>query len=169
MPMASLFAILLVSFYVLSNATENTEGFSNMYGWMLLINLAGLLVLVALIGVNLFRLVKQYRAGVAGSRLTVRLVVVFVVLSVIPVSIVYYFSLQFLQRGVDSWFDVRIEQSLEDALELSQVSLDLRQRELGKQMYVFVRGLSDVADTNVSLVLSDMLDRSGAVELSLLG
>jgi len=169
MPMASLLAILLVSFYVLSNATENTEGFSNMYGWMLLINMAGLLVLVALIGVNLFKLVKQYRQGVAGSRLTVRLVIVFVVLSVIPVSIVYYFSLQFLQRGVDSWFDVRIEKSLEDALQLSQVSLDLRQRALGKEVSGFIDRLSDVTDANAGLVLSDLLDRSGAVEMSLLG
>jgi len=167
--MAGLLAILLVSFYMLSNATENTAGFSNMYGWILLINLAGLLVLVALIGINLFKLVKQYRAGVAGSRLTVRLVVVFVVLSVIPVSVVYYFSLQFLQRGVDSWFDVRIEKSLEDALQLSQVSLDLRQRELVKEMSSFVRELSDVTDTNAGLTLSDLLDRSGAVEMSLLG
>jgi len=168
-PMVGLLAILLVSFYMLSNATENTAGFSNMYGWILLINLGGLLVLVGLIGINLFKLVRQYRAGVAGSRLTVRLVVVFVVLSVIPVSVVYYFSLQFLQRGVDSWFDVRIEQSLEDALQLSQVSLDLRQRELVKQMSGFVRELSDVTESNAGLTLSDLLDRSGALEMSLLG
>lgn len=167
--MVGLLAILLVSFYMLSNATENTAGFSNMYGWILLINLGGLLVLVGLIGINLFKLVRQYRAGVAGSRLTVRLVVVFVVLSVIPVSVVYYFSLQFLQRGVDSWFDVRIEQSLEDALQLSQVSLDLRQRELVKQMSGFVRELSDVTESNAGLTLSDLLDRSGALEMSLLG
>jgi len=113
--------------------------------------------------------VRQYRAGAAGSRLTVRLVLVFVVLSVIPVTIVYYFSLQFLQRGVDSWFDVRIEKSLEDALQLSQVSLDLRQRELVKQMPSVVGTLRDVTDSNAGLVLSDLQDRTGAVELSLLG
>ncbi|NOY67530.1 MAG: HAMP domain-containing protein, partial [Gammaproteobacteria bacterium] len=118
---------------------------------------------------NLYKLVRQYRDGVAGSRLTVRLVLVFVILSVIPVSVVYYFSLQFLQRGVDSWFDVRIERSLEDALELSQVSLGLRQRELSKEMSRFASRLSDVTDSNAGLMLSDMLDSSGAVEMSLLG
>lgn len=168
-PMAGLLLILLASFYVLSNATENATRFSNLYGWMLLVNLAGLLILVGMIGVNLYKLVSQYRAGVAGSRLTVRLVVVFVVLSVLPVSIVYYFSLQFLQRGVDSWFDVRIERSLEDALQLSQVSLDLRQRELVKQVQAAARALVDVSESNVGLTLSDMLGRTGAVELSLLG
>lgn len=168
-PMIGLLLILLVSFYMLSNATENAARFSNLYGWILLINLAGLLVLVGMIGINLYKLVSQYRAGVAGSRLTVRLVTVFVILSVIPVSIVYYFSLQFLQRSVDSWFDVRIEKSLEDALQLSQVSLDLRQREMVKQVYVVARTLEDVTESNTGLVLSDWLERIGAVELSLLG
>lgn len=168
-PVFGLLVLLLISFYILSNATENTARFSNMYGWILLINLGGLLFLVVLIGASLFKLVRQYRAGVAGSRLTVRLVIVFVVLSVIPVTVVYYFSLQFLQRGVDSWFDVRVEKSLEDALKLSQVSLDLRQRELVKQMSGIVGKLVDVTESNVGLVLSDMLIGTGAVELSMLG
>jgi len=168
-PMVGLLLILLASFYVLSNATENAARFSNMYGWMLLINLAVLLILVGMIGLNLFKLVSQYRSGVAGSRLTARLVLVFVLLSVIPVSIVYYFSLQFLQRGVDSWFDVRIEKSLEDALQLSQVSLDLQQRELVKQISGVARSMADVSDSNAGLALSDLLERTGAVELSLLG
>jgi len=127
------------------------------------------LILVGMIVVNLFRLVRQYRTGVAGSRLTVRLVLVFVVLSVIPVSIVYYFSLQFLQRGVDSWFDVKIEQSLEDALELSQLSLGLRQREMLKQISIEVGTLSEISEGSIGLSLSDILDRTDAVELSLLG
>lgn len=168
-PMIALLLMLLGSFYVLSNATENAARFNNLYGWMLLINLIGLLILVAMIGINLYKLISQYRAGVAGSRLTVRLVIVFVLLSVIPVSIVYYFSLQFLQRGVDSWFDVRIERSLEDALELSQVSIDIRQRELVKQMSVIVRSLVDVSESNAGLTLSDLLERTDALELSLLG
>jgi len=168
-PMIGLLLILMASFYMLSNATENAARFSNLYGWILLINLAGLLVLVGMIGINLYKLVSQYRAGVAGSRLTVRLVMVFVILSVIPVSIVYYFSLQFLQRSVDSWFDVRIEKSLEDALQLSQVSLDLRQREMVKQVHDVARTLEDVSESNAGLVLSDWLERTGAVELSLLG
>ena len=56
LPMIGLMLILLVSLYVLSNATENTTRFSSQYGWMILVNLAGLLVLVSMIGVNLYAL-----------------------------------------------------------------------------------------------------------------
>ena len=168
-PLIGMLVLLLVSFYMLSNATENTARFSNLYDWMLLVNLAGLLVLVGLIGVNLYKLVVQYRANEAGSRLTARLVLVFVVLSVLPVTVVYYFSLQFLQRGVDSWFDIRIEKSLEDALQLSQVSLDLRKRELSGQVEAMASELSEVSNINAALAMSDMLNRSDALELTMIG
>jgi hypothetical protein len=58
------------------------------------------------------------------------MVVIFVALSVLPLLVLYGFSLDFLKRGVDSWFDARIDQALEDALDLSRNALDLRTREL---------------------------------------
>ena len=48
------------------------------------------------------------------------------VLAVVPIAVVYYFSLQYLQRGIDSWFDVQIEEALDDALELGRGALDVR-------------------------------------------
>ena len=61
--MLGLLLALLISLYVLSNATENTTRFSSQYGWLILFNLSGLLILVGLISVSLFNLVRQYRAG----------------------------------------------------------------------------------------------------------
>ena len=108
LPMLVLFALLLVSLTLLSDATHNSERFGQMYSMLLLINAAGLVFLAALVVANIIGLIRQQRMNVPGARMTSRLVVMFVVLTVVPVSIVYYFSLQFLQRGIDSWFDVRI-------------------------------------------------------------
>ena len=55
----------------------------------------------------------QYRVRAIGSRLTARMIGVFVLLTIIPVSVVYYFSLSFLHRGIDSWFDVQIDAAME--------------------------------------------------------
>ena len=126
--MLVLFALLLVSLTLLSDATHNSERFGQMYSMLLLINAAGLVFLAALVIVNIIGLIRQQRMNVPGARMTSRLVVMFVVLAVVPVSVVYYFSLQFLQRGIDSWFDVRIEQGLDDALNLSRAALDVRLR-----------------------------------------
>ncbi|MCK5382555.1 MAG: two-component sensor histidine kinase, partial [Gammaproteobacteria bacterium] len=126
LPMLVLFVLLLVSLYFLGDATDNSEHFGQMYSVLLIINAAALILLGALVVANIFTLIRQQRMNAAGARMTSRLVVMFVVLSIVPVSVVYYFSLQFLHRGIDSWFDVRIERGLDDALDLSRAALDVK-------------------------------------------
>jgi nitrogen fixation/metabolism regulation signal transduction histidine kinase len=167
-PIAALFILLLISLYLMSAATQNSEQFGRLYFILLLINILGLIALVSLIGINLVRLVRQYHNQVTGSRLTVRLVVMFVALAVAPVSVVYYFSLEFIQSGIDSWFDVRIEQSLNDALELSRTSLDARKLDLLKQTEQLAREVAVVPNEQVAVVLNDLRNRSNSYELTLL-
>ena len=169
LPMLVLFALLLVSLTLLSDATHNSERFGQMYSMLLLVNAAGLVFLAALVMVNIIGLIRQHRTNVPGARMTSRLVVMFVVLTVVPVSIVYYFSLQFLQRGIDSWFDVRIEQGLEDALDLSHAALDVRLADILNLTVRMAEDLSDAAPATLSLTLYDHRVRSGAAELTLLG
>lgn len=168
LPVIPLVAVLLVSLLLMGDATENSARFGRMFSVLLVINALGLAALVVLIGINLHRLIWQYRRGVAGARLTVRMVVIFVVLAVAPVLVVYYFSLQFLHRGIDSWFDVRVEQALEDSLELSQLSLDIRMREVLRQAELMASELRDVAGVDVALTLDNLRERNGASELALL-
>ena len=169
LPMLVLFALLLVSLTLLSDATHNSERFGQMYSMLLLVNAAGLVFLAALVMVNIIGLIRQHRTNVPGARMTSRLVVMFVVLTVVPVSVVYYFSLQFLQRGIDSWFDVRIEQGLEDALDLSHAALDVRLADILNLTVRMAEDLSDAAPATLSLTLYDHRVRSGAAELTLLG
>jgi len=97
---------------------------------LLLTNSIGLLAFAVLIGINIRRLVAQLRERQPGARLTLRMLVIFVILAVVPVTVLYGFSLDFLRRGVDSWFDVRIGAALTDSLELSREALDLHMRRL---------------------------------------
>jgi len=98
----SLFVLLFIALYFMSAVTQSSEQFGRLYYLLLVISAIGLIALVALISVNLLRLVRQYQLGIAGSRLTVRLVIMFVILSVLPVSVVFYFSIGFLHRGAAS-------------------------------------------------------------------
>ncbi len=168
-PMLILFALLLVSLSLMSDATHNSERFNRLYSWLLLINALGLVVLVGLIGSNLYWLVSQYRARAPGAQLTSRLVVTFVVLAVLPISVVYYFSLQYLQRGIDSWFDVQIEEALEDALELGRGSLDVRLGDLLRVTEKIADEVAEMSPATVPIGLYDLRVLSSAVELTVLG
>ena len=167
-PVAALFVLLLISLYLMSAATQNSQQFGMLFSSLLVINLIGLAVLIILIGANLHRLWRQYRNRVPGSRLAVRLVVMFIILALTPVSVVYYFSLQFLQHGIDSWFDVRLEKTLEDALELSRTALDAKMREYRKQTESMAKELAEAPSNQASFLLNDLRERSGATELTLL-
>ena len=85
---------------------------------------------------------RDYRRHVPGSRLKARTVVMFGALAVAPVLIVYYFSLQFLNRGIDSWFELEVSQGLKDTQELSHAALDLRVREYPQNTEAVAHALS---------------------------
>ena len=125
----ALIVLLMVSLYTISDATSNSATFGRYYNWLVLFYALGLIGLLGLIVYNVYKLVVQYRLKTIGSRLTARMIGVFVLLTIIPVSVVYYFSLSFLHRGIDSWFDVGIETALEDSLKLGRGAIDLRKRD----------------------------------------
>lgn len=167
-PVVLLFLLLLAALYLMSAATQNSAQFSRLYSLLLAINILALLLLLALIGRHLISLISRYRKREPGSRLTTRLVIMFVILSVTPISVLYYFSVQFLHRGIDSWFDLRIEQALDDSLELGRNALDSRLRELLRQSRQHVRLLALETDSVAALKIHDLRRQSEAVEMTLL-
>jgi len=166
-PILILIGLLLGSLYLISSATQNSDQFNRLYIPLLIINAIELLILASLIIINLSRVVRQYRNHATGSRLTVRLVVLFVVLSVGPVSVLYYFSLGFLRHGIDSWFDVRVDKALDDALNLSRTSLDWRMRDMMRQAQFVAGEVARLPTSALVLSLEERRRQIGAAELSL--
>ncbi|WP_018176246.1 MULTISPECIES: ATP-binding protein [unclassified Thioalkalivibrio] len=164
-----LFVLLLTSLVVMGDAAQNQARFEQLFLWLLVFHVAVLVALGGLIIYQVARMAIQYRRGVPGSRLTLRLVAVFMLVAVLPVSVVYYFSFKFLNEGVDSWFDVRVESALEDALELSRSSLDLRVRQLANETQELMSDLEGVSEGLVPLALNDYRRQVGAQELTLVG
>jgi len=168
LPALVLVTLLLLSLFLMSEATQDSARFGRLYVWLVGFNVAGLVVLVLLIIANLARLAAQVRQQVAGARLSRRLVLIFSLLALAPVSLLYYFSLQFLHRGIDSWFDVRIEEALSDALDLSRASLDLNMRVVLRWQESMVAKLEDVGTEQAAFLLDKLLPGSGATELTLM-
>ena len=167
LPVALLSILLLSSLFLMSAATQNSEQFGRLYMALLVVNLLGLISLLVLITSNLLRLRRQYRNRATGSRLTVRLMLMFVLLSLAPVSLVYYFSLGFIQRGIDSWFDVRVERTLDDALALSRASLETRSRELMKRTEQMSSKLQLSDEAGLPQLLDELRMSDSASELTL--
>ncbi|NKB38077.1 MAG: HAMP domain-containing protein [Gammaproteobacteria bacterium] len=163
-----LFVFMLASLVMMSEALQNSERFDRLYSGLLLFISIGLVTLTILIGLNLRRLIRQLRKRIPGSRMTVRMVVMLSALSVTPVLIVYYFSLDFLHRGIDNWFDLEFEQALDDSLELSRLALDLRMKEILKQSEQIAGEFTEINNAAVPFEIDEYRVRSGAEEFTLL-
>jgi PAS domain S-box-containing protein len=117
--------------YLMSVASSNTELFAKHYQLLLYIGGGLAAGLMGLIVYQLAILRRKLRERVFGSKLTLRLMVVFALMALIPGGLVYAISFQFLQRSIESWFDVRVDESLRGGLKLAQNALQNSLKELG--------------------------------------
>ena len=157
----ALSSLLLLASVLLSLAAENDELFGDYYSALILLNVVGIILLAILTAFQIWRLIGQFRSQVLGSRLTLRFVSTFAVLALIPLAVVYYFAVQFLSRGVDSWFDVQIEQALDDALLLGRSSLASIKLDIVEQLRQDAQRIEDTSSTFEVIRLLDQLRESG--------
>jgi len=158
----------LVALYLLASAANSAE-FDRWLPWILLINISGLVTLVILLAVKLSRLVRDYRRHVPGSRLKGRTVAIFSALAVAPILVVYYFSLQFINRGIDSWFELEVSQGLKDTSELSRAALEVREREFLQHTQQVAHTLSASSDFELIGALDRARRESTALEFTIMG
>ncbi len=165
-PLAVLSALLAVSLGMMTAATQNSALFGSIYSHLLVFNILGVTLLLGLIGLSVRRLVRQYRARVMGSRLTLRLFGLFVLLSVVPVAVVYLFSVQAFNRGIDNWFDVRIEQALDGALALGRTALDTTKEDAIAKAHDIAAELDGGTGRDLLPALNALREQYGVFELT---
>ena len=146
---------------MLAKSVQHSSDFGRLQPWILLLNVVGVIGLTVLISRKIWQLVRDFRNNVPGSRLTARTVSTFGALVIAPLLIVYLFSLDFLNRGIDSWFRVEVKQGLNDALLLSRAAIDVRMREYGvtterfAQLLAYAPREQWVARLNAELTATD--------------
>jgi nitrogen fixation/metabolism regulation signal transduction histidine kinase len=159
----------LGAFLLLAKSTQNSGEFARLQWWIVMLNACAALVLTVLVARKVWRLVRDYRAHVPGSRLTARTVGIFGALVIAPLLIVYLSSLEFLNRGIDSWFTVEVKQGLNDAVVLSRAALDLRMREYSQRTQALAHELTAASPVAVQTRLDAERRAGDALEIALFG
>src|SRR5581483_11366493 len=96
--------------------------------WLLDLNLVLVLALGVVIAKRLVEVWVERRRGLAGSRLHVRLVVLFAVVAVTPAIVVAIFSALFLNRGLQGWFNERISAAVSNSAAVAEAYLHEHQQ-----------------------------------------
>lgn len=161
--------LALMALFLLTQTVQKSGDFDRMQEVILWINIIGGALLFALLIGNLARLYRDYRQNVPGAKLKARMVGMFVGLAVLPLIVVFYFSTQFINRGIDSWFNVEVEDGLDNALTLSRAALEFQKRRNLEATQSAARRLAMANDRQVVFELSLLRRESGASEMTLYG
>ena len=161
---AALGGILL---FLLAAASANTPLFADHYPLLLILNAAIAAALVGLVGYELVALRRALKARVFGSRLTLRFLILFAVMAVLPGALVYTVSVQFLTKSIESWFDVRVDTALESGLSLGRNALDSMLSDLLGRARVMALELSDLPPVQQPVALERLREQARADEAML--
>jgi PAS domain S-box-containing protein len=155
--------------YLLSTASANTSLFAEDLTMLLALGVAIVVVLMLLVGYQLLVLRRRLRARVFGSKLTLRLTLLFSLVAVLPGALVYAVSVQFLARSIESWFDVRVDKALEGGLSLGRVNLEAQLRELQGKADTMALALAEQRPARQVAALNRLREESAVHEAALLG
>jgi nitrogen fixation/metabolism regulation signal transduction histidine kinase len=154
--------------YLLSTASANTSLFAENLPMLLAFGVAIMVALLLLVGYQLLVLRRRLRARVFGSKLTLRLTLLFSLVAVLPGALVYAVSVQFLARSIESWFDVRVDKALEGGLSLGRVNLEARLRDLRSKAESMALALAEQRPGRRVEVLNRLREEGAMHEAALL-
>ena len=158
-----------VALFLLATASGNSTLFADQYPLLLVLNGAVVLMMTGLVVYQLLTLRRKLKSGVFGAKLTLRLVMLFALMAVLPGALIYGVSVQFLARSIDSWFEVRVDKALEGGINLGRGALDGLLRDLTTQADAMAIELSARPAAEVPAALNLVRSIVGAQEAMLFG
>ena len=164
LPILAVLALLGSALLLANDVAGGSNRYSVWYGWVLGLSAAALIVLIAVIAQRVTRLVRDARRDAPGARLARRLLLMLMLLALPPVVVVYGFALNFLNATIDAWFNVRLEQPLDDALELGRFSVEEHLKDAQSKTDALAQALARVGDETlhgpnfIRRALADVID-----------
>jgi nitrogen fixation/metabolism regulation signal transduction histidine kinase len=134
---------------------------------LLFFGVALVLGLMVLVGYQLLALRRRVAAGLFGSQLTLRLVLLFALVAVLPGALVYGVSVQFLNKSIESWFDVRVDKALEGGLSLGRTTLENMLKDLTIKAGGMGQALTDASPSQQVAVLNSLREQMAVEEATL--
>jgi len=156
-----------VFLFLLATASANTSLFAQNYTLLVILNGTLVMVLMALVAYQLWRLRKNLKQGVFGSRLAARLVLLFALVAVLPGALLYGVSLQFLGKSIESWFDVRVDRALEGGLNLGRNALQYLLKETTNKATQLALTLQESERGGLAATLNRASEQAGIYEAAL--
>ncbi|MFO7753379.1 MAG: ATP-binding protein [Desulfobacteraceae bacterium] len=110
------------------------------------VNLLLLLFLLILVFRNLAKLYYEKKNKLLGTKLKTRLTAAFVTLSLLPTTVLFFFSIHFISSSIEFWFNTPVEKTLDSSLAVGQKLYEFIEE---KNLFFAKRAASQIHSRNL--------------------
>ena len=154
------------SLLALMFAADNPNELNRMQSSLLVLNILSFIVFLIIVALSAKNLLNDYRKNKLGAKLRLRMALAFSGLAVIPAVVLFFFAINFMNKGISVWSDADVAQGLNNALMLGRSALDEKiQQGLFETTNIALQ-LQGIE--NIDLQLRELVQKSKAEQLVIL-
>jgi len=136
-------ALMLLTVTVLLWPSQDDGG--SLLAWVNITLMLALSLLLIQYGI---RLLREHSEPRPGSRLRAKLVIAMIAMLLVPAMVIQMAASQMVERGMDVWFDVRVDTLLDRALNLAQGFYDRVEKNMTRNLLDYISDASLLAAVN---------------------
>jgi len=159
--------LVAIALFLVVSSSANPALFAERYPWLLALNGVVAAMLTALVVYQVVTLRRKLKAGVFGAKLTLRLVLLFALMAMLPGALIYGMSVTFLARSIESWFQVPVDKALEGGINLGRGALDGMLKDLNAKADTMALAFSIRAPAEHFAALNALREQAGVREATL--
>ena len=163
----TMLALGMVLLFLLTQVTQKWDLYEQYYTVLFSLNAVVAMVLLSVIFWIVLRLMGRLREGKFGSRLLLKLALIFALVGFLPGLLIYGVSYQFVSRSIEAWFDTKVEGALAAGLNLGRSSLETLASDLGNKTRLAAIQLVDAQGVSAGVALERLREQMGADEVVL--
>lgn len=155
----SVLVSLGITYSIIDNSPTNFGMKPKRMMTLLSVNVGLLGIVIAIISVRIFSLWRALRAGSSRAKLQKRIIIMFSLVTISPAIIVSIFSALFFNIGIQTWFNERVQRTVEESRAVAEAYLAEHKENIRADAIAMAGDLNQVAD----LVISSPADFEQAV------
>jgi nitrogen fixation/metabolism regulation signal transduction histidine kinase len=120
----SLIFLSASSLLALMFSADNPNEINKIQFSLIAVNTVSFVVFLVLVFFSAKKLSADYKQNKLGAKLRLRMALAFGGLAIIPAIVLFFFAINFMNKGISVWSDADVEQGLNNALMLGRSALD---------------------------------------------
>ncbi len=146
----SLCVSLIITYGIIDRSPDNLEIKPKRMMTLLTVNVALIALIISIIAMRIYWLWNTIRSGATRYKLQKRIVLMFSLVTISPAIIVSIFSAIFFNLGIQSWFNERVQRTVEESRAVAEAYLAEHKENIRADAIAMAGDLEQVADLAVS-------------------